>query len=275
MDLPRLSVVVRTYNSGVTLAPVLKGLDLEAGDELIIVDSGSTDQTLGIATQYRARILSIKKEDFTFGGSLNLGFRAATNPWILSLSSHCAPEHADLLQRYRVAAAKVGSDVTAMVGPIVGEFDNPIRAGHTYYSQGDLAHGFGFYAGNPNALYRRSTWINRPFAEPGGGEDFRWFFAALDAGETLVGVHAAEVRYISRRPAREFYKKGRIDYRVACELFTAHQPSWKGLAIRFIKVVVFWLIGRMSFPTAKGSLIHYIGTLVEARHLAKLKKTVT
>ena len=269
MELPRISVVIRTLNSGSTLRAVLKGLDLKEGDELIVVDSGSTDGTLAAAAEYKARVVSIPPGTFTFGGSLNTGFRAATNPWVLSLSSHCAPERQDLLERYRQAAAQANDQVTAMVGPIVGEFENPIKAGLTYYQRGDLAHGFGFYAGNPNALYRRTAWASRPFAEPGGGEDFRWFLAALEAGETLLGVHAAEVRYISQRPAREFYKKGRIDYRVAQELFTAHQPTPKGLVIRFVKVVVFWIAGRMSFHTAKGSFIHYIGTMVEARHMRR------
>ena len=42
-----ISVLIRTFNSGKTLEPVLAALALVEGDQLVVVDSGSTDATPG------------------------------------------------------------------------------------------------------------------------------------------------------------------------------------------------------------------------------------
>jgi glycosyltransferase involved in cell wall biosynthesis len=44
-----ISVIIRTFNSASTLPDVLEKLEPQPNDEIIIVDSGSSDQTLMIA----------------------------------------------------------------------------------------------------------------------------------------------------------------------------------------------------------------------------------
>ena len=41
--------------------------------EIILVDSGSTDETVAMTKRYPVRVLSIKPEEFSFGRSLNIG----------------------------------------------------------------------------------------------------------------------------------------------------------------------------------------------------------
>ena len=52
---PRISVIVPTLNEQACLAATLDTLALEPGDELIIVDAGSTDDTPHIARRYTER----------------------------------------------------------------------------------------------------------------------------------------------------------------------------------------------------------------------------
>ena len=59
--------------------------------EIIIVDSGSTDATLSIASRYPVKILSIKPEEFSFGHSLNLGCAEASREFIVIASAHVYP----------------------------------------------------------------------------------------------------------------------------------------------------------------------------------------
>ena len=54
-------------------------------DEIIIVDSGSTDQTLTICQSYNCKI--IETEWLGFGQTKQLGVHAATNDWILSIDA--------------------------------------------------------------------------------------------------------------------------------------------------------------------------------------------
>ncbi len=266
MPAPGISVVIRTLDSASTLGKVLARLDLTPDDELVIVDSGSSDGTLAMAASAGARIVRMRREEFTYGGALNLGFETASRPWVLSLSSHCVPVRGDLLVRFRKAAMRFGPEVAAAVGPIVGEFPSPLPDGVTLYHPGELAKGFGFGAGNPNCLYRRAAWERRPFNPDGSpGEDFQWYFAAMGAGEVIAAVHAAAVEYASRRSMVAFYQKGRLERRFTSRLFEVHQPSIAGWLVRILKMAAFVALRRMHWRTAMGSVAYYAGMLAEAR----------
>ena len=111
-----ISIVIRTRNSANTLFQVLKKLSPQVGDELIIVDSGSTDETLAIASQFGAKIL-FHQGQFNYGHALNLGFAQATNEWVLSLSSHCIPISPAFLEEYRKVLTAFSSVIVAAYGP--------------------------------------------------------------------------------------------------------------------------------------------------------------
>jgi glycosyltransferase involved in cell wall biosynthesis len=89
------SIVIRTYNEAKYLADVLAGCaaqdQSEYAHEVVVVDSGSTDGTLGIAERYGCRIVHIKKSEFTFGRSLNIGCEAARGRFLVFISGHCIP----------------------------------------------------------------------------------------------------------------------------------------------------------------------------------------
>jgi rhamnosyltransferase len=270
MSHPPISVVIRTLNSASTLKPVLETTRLSPEDQLIVVDSGSTDGTLELARQYRAQIISIRAADFTYGRALNTGFAEAKHAWVLALSSHTVPVRDSFLDLYRRGIREQFSPrVAAAVGPLLmSEFDTTLPGGITYFEQGDFRKGFGFGAGNPNSLYRRSVWQQRGFDEAlPGGEDLEWYVWALSQGHQIAAIHAAEVRYISRRPAKAFYMKGRVDHRISARLIEAHQPSLPGIVIRCAKLLLYAAMGRVDWHGAKGSLFHCLGTYVEARAL--------
>ena len=265
MEPPGISVVIRTHNSSATLPKVLARLDLAPADELVVVDSGSTDDTVAVAEAAHARVVRIPRERFNYGVALNLGFGVATRPWVLSLSSHCVPVHGDLLARFRKAVGWLDEHVTAAVGTIEGEFPSPLPDGVTLYHRGEMTRGFGFGAGNPNCLYRRSAWERRRFNESGNPcEDMEWYVAALEAGEVVAAVHAAAVEYASRRSVRALYRKGRLERRHSLGLFKVYQPTVGGWFVRVLKMSAFALLGRTHWKTALGSIAYYSGMLAEA-----------
>lgn len=265
-----ISIVIRTLDAAETLGEVLAALGCAATDQLIVVDSGSTDGTVELAKGHGAEIVPIRREDFTYGRALNRGFAAARHEWILSLSAHTVPADPGFLDAYRRAVGRFPASVTAAVGPILGEFDAALSGGITYFEGDDLRRGFGFGAGNPNSLYRRSAWQGRPFDEQiGGGEDLQWYFEALKAGETVAAVHAAGVHYRNRRSMRAFYHKGRVDYRAMARFIEPHRPSLPGILIRAAKLALYVPLGRVDWAGAKGSLAHCIGNYVESRALAR------
>lgn len=80
----RLTGVVITKNVEQTLTLCLKSLQ-QVADEIIIVDSGSTDQTLEIAKQFDCK--TIKTNWLGYGNTKNLGNKVAKFPFILSLDA--------------------------------------------------------------------------------------------------------------------------------------------------------------------------------------------
>lgn len=81
-----ISVVVSTLNAERTLGACLGGLMRAAVDglvrEVIVADGGSADQTLEVADDAGADILSLSGDD---GARLAAGCAVAKSPWLLAL----------------------------------------------------------------------------------------------------------------------------------------------------------------------------------------------
>lgn len=80
----RISVVIITKNESHIIGNTLRSLEGVA-DDIVIIDSESTDNTIEICRQYRARIIETKWAGY--GVNKNLGIDAAINDWILSLDA--------------------------------------------------------------------------------------------------------------------------------------------------------------------------------------------
>lgn len=81
-DIPRISGLMITFNEEKNIKDVISCMDF--CDEIILVDSFSTDKTLEIAGQFpKVKIIQNKFEDFT--KQRNLALEKASNDWILFL----------------------------------------------------------------------------------------------------------------------------------------------------------------------------------------------
>ncbi len=92
------SIIVRCFNEEEFIGKLLFGLSRQEGPhrhETIVVDSGSTDQTLEIAKKFTNRIIEIPPESFSFGRALNIGCEAARGKYLLIISAHALPVYQD------------------------------------------------------------------------------------------------------------------------------------------------------------------------------------
>ncbi|MCP5046453.1 MAG: glycosyltransferase family 2 protein [bacterium] len=80
----KLSVVIITFNEEDRLEDALKSCR-DIADEIVVVDSFSTDKTLEIAAQYNAKIY--KHEFSDYGSQKNIAMDKAQFPWILNLDA--------------------------------------------------------------------------------------------------------------------------------------------------------------------------------------------
>ena len=250
---PVISILIRTFNSAGTLGEVLARLHLQPGDELIIVDSGSRDATLAIAEQQRARIL-IAEKPFNYSKSLNLGFRAAKNPWVLVISSHCVPQSKDLLAYFREAILKFPEKLAVAYGKssLIEQSASPdptmlfVDKKTALAQQRELFFGG---SGNSLALYRRDHWQHQPFDELlVTAEDLVWFFVALENGAIAARVPQAKVLNRNQGSLRHMFRKGWWESRLASDLVGAPAMNLFQLAINLASLLKKW--GAAQIPAS-------------------------
>lgn len=80
----QISAVIITYNEEKNLGRCLQSLKGIA-DEIVVVDSISTDQTIAIAQQFGAKI--VQQPFLGYGAQKNFANEQATHDWILSLDA--------------------------------------------------------------------------------------------------------------------------------------------------------------------------------------------
>jgi glycosyltransferase involved in cell wall biosynthesis len=78
-----LSVTVITLNEAANIVPCLESASF--ADEIVVLDSGSTDGTVALARQYTDRVLTVPWEGF--GKTKNRAIEAASGPWIFVLDA--------------------------------------------------------------------------------------------------------------------------------------------------------------------------------------------
>ena len=81
----KLSVIVIAKNEEQMIRDCLASI--KWADEIILVDSGSTDKTMEIAKKYSARIISLPTEKLEFAKWRNAGLKAAKGDWVFYLDA--------------------------------------------------------------------------------------------------------------------------------------------------------------------------------------------
>jgi len=206
---PVLSVVIRTKNESRYVGSVLKRLkeqEYEGTVEIIVVDSGSADNTVSIAEKNGCRIVLIKPEEFSFGRALNLGIEQARGEIIISLSGHSVPVKTD----YFNLMVKPFSD-----GTVAGTFGRDIprpeacpsqaRDILNHFSKSDLDEN---KFSNANAAIRKKHWQVIKFDENIlASEDLLWAKQIINLDYKIIYIpqakvfhsHSASFRYINKR----------------------------------------------------------------------------
>jgi glycosyltransferase involved in cell wall biosynthesis len=101
-----ISVIIPTKNAGDDFRHLLAMINEQKGFkeiEIIIVDSGSTDNTLVTAEEYGANIVKIKPESFTHSYSRNLGAEKASGKYLFfTVQDALLPTNSFLYELYTV-----------------------------------------------------------------------------------------------------------------------------------------------------------------------------
>jgi len=195
------SIVIRTLNEAAHLGELLKAIKTQSTDglnwEVIVVDSGSADDTVEIANLHGCRILHIRREEFSFGRSLNIGCGAAKGQLLVLVSGHCVPADPLWLQSLcrPLIERKAEYAYGRQVGGASGYFSES-RLFAKYYPERSSIPQDGFFCNNANAALSRTGWARHKFDEELTGlEDMEFAKRLVSAGGKVAYVAEACVHH--------------------------------------------------------------------------------
>lgn len=241
---PHVSIIVRAYNEGKHIGNLLDSCFRQKTTfsfEVILVDSGSDDDTVSIAKRYPVVVSYIEKSQFSFGRALNLGISRARGAICVIVSAHCVPMDETWLANI----------VRPFEDPLIGLVYGRQRGDHrSQYSELQIfmqwfpsesieSTEFAF-CNNANSAIRKSIWMNEPFNEELTGlEDLDWAKRIVKNGYRLsyradagvVHIHEENFSQVERRYFREA-----LAYR---EIYPHHRFS-------FFQFVTYFLLNAVS-----------------------------
>ena len=207
------SIVIRAFNEEKHIARLIEGILQQTLQEveIILVDSGSADHTVQIASHYPVRILHVQPEEFTFGYSLNHGIKNAAGEQIVIASAHVYPVYPDWLEH--LLAPLADPQVALAYGRQRGDGTTPFSESQIFahwYPDHSLARQAHPFCNNANAAIRRSCWELHHYDETLPGlEDLEWGNWAIHQGYAISYVAEAEVCHVHQESPYGVYNRYR------------------------------------------------------------------
>lgn len=210
---PGCSIVIRAHNEEEHIGRLLSGIMQQTVHEveIILVDSGSTDATLAIASRYPVQVVAVRPEEFSFGRSLNRGCSQARGEFIVIASAHVYPVYPDWLEQLLrpLADPRVALTFGKQRGNSTTRFsEHQVLA--KWFPEASIPRMDHPFCNNANAAVRRGLWLGRPYDETLPAlEDIDWAVWAMSQGYHVVYAAEAEVVHVHNETPRMVYNRYR------------------------------------------------------------------
>lgn len=231
----RCSVVIPTKNGGLLFERAIKALqqqDIWNQTELVVVDSGSTDGTVGVARSAGARVVEIPPETFNHGATRDLAISLASADLVVLMVQDAIADGPGVL-----AALTAPFDDPKVAGVYARQIPQPdadlitkrnLNQWVTGRSQREVRQmsSLAWYDALPPmekylfcnfdnvcSAIRKPVWQEHRFGAISFGEDIDWAERVLKAGYKIVYEPAAAVIHSHDRPMSYEYKRTYVCHR--------------------------------------------------------------
>lgn len=233
----RVDVVMRTKNSDWVVDSALAALFSQRHEahDLLVVDSGSTDQTLPIVRRYPHRLVEIAGSDYYPGRVLNMAMEQTTSPIVVFQNSDSVP-----LDPYALERLLAPFDDPAVRATFARQVPRPDA--HTWvreeYAVSFPEHGeappWMIYS-LPFAAMRRTAWQEHRFYDDAwGSEDTEWGHRERALGHPIRYVPESVVMHSHNYTLKQLYGRRFIEGEADAFIFRKER-SIPRLAMRALK----------------------------------------
>ncbi len=213
-----ISIIILTKNNGGSIGEVLRQIKAQQIDdtyEIIILDSGSSDDTIEQISQHDVRFYAILPDEFGHGKTRNIASGYARGDCLVYLSADAIPSNKYWLGNLvkRLADEEVGATFGRQIpykntSPMEQFFiqKNYPPTANDVYSIKDF--NMNAFFSNVNSAVKRSVWKKIKFNEELiMSEDFDWAKRANDHGYRLEYVPEAAVFHSHNYGLKQVFKR--------------------------------------------------------------------
>lgn len=202
----KVSIIIRTKNEAKRIGEVLELLTYQSEKdfEVIIVDSGSTDQTLEICKSFQTKIdlkiFTLEPNKFTYPFACNFGAQKSHGDFLVFISGHSLPVGKNWLRDglnnfFEPKVAGIYGNILPSKDATITEF---VCYFPGYFAKRILANGVKMgILGNTNSMIRKNLWLEHHFDENyhEGGEDGEWAYYYIGKGFDIIRDPKFAVRH--------------------------------------------------------------------------------
>lgn len=208
---PKCSIVIRAYNEEKYIGKLLSGIAHQtiSDVQVILVDSGSSDNTVEIAKKSIVDVVKIKPEEFTFGHSLNCGIQYAISDFVVIVSAHVYPVYPDWLENLLAPFEneKVALTYGKQRGAAVTQYSEH-QIFKNWYPENTWTAQKHPFCNNANSAIRKCLWEERQYNEILPAlEDLDWAKWAHEKGYLISYVAEAEIIHVHEQSWKAIYNR--------------------------------------------------------------------
>jgi len=209
----KVSIIIRCLNEEKLIEKLFIGIENQnyQNKEVIVVDSGSTDKTLEIASKYDVKVVHIKPEDFSFGFALNKGCEHANGDFLLFASAHVYPTYttwlAEMIRAFQ--DERVALVYGRQIGNELSKYSETRLFSKWFPEESNFDQHFPF-CNNANCAIRKSLWLGQKFDEKLTGlEDLAWAKEILEKGHRIAYNAKAMIVHVHEETPSRIYNRYR------------------------------------------------------------------
>lgn len=227
MDKTDVSIIIPTKNGAGDIEQCLSGIFRQRSQfkyEVIVIDSGSTDNTRDIVGRFPVKIIEIKPEEFGHGKTRNLGGRLATGKYLVYLSQDAFPADENWLENLIInfdheKVAGVYSrwlpkaDCNPMELRRIADLFGPIKQikNLDVIDEADYTRQLNkcmYFTDVSSALFRE-IWEKIPYNDESVfAEDQEWSRKVLEAGYTIIYEPKSRVYHSHDDSLKVYFQRG-------------------------------------------------------------------